>query len=172
MLNGVLPPTVRCTAVADVAPDFHARFSCISRSYKYFFIRGSRNIEDMSAAASMFVGEHSFFNFCKIDPSKGAQQSFNRNVLHASIEPVRPLAAAPHPLDIFVFNVKATAFLWHQVRAMVAIFRTDPASTAIPQRKCAGDAAIVSAADDRRAKASLARVEGERGNLISAHVST
>jgi tRNA pseudouridine(38-40) synthase len=121
MLNGVLPPTVRCTAVADVAPDFHARFSCISRSYKYFFIRGSRNIEDMSAAASMFVGEHSYFNFCKIDPSKGAQQSFNRNVLHASIEPVRPLAAAPHPLDIFVFNVKATAFLWHQVRAMVAI---------------------------------------------------
>ena len=69
----------------------------------------------------MFVGEHSYFNFCTIDPSKGAQQSFNRNVLHASIEPVRPQAAAPHPLDIFVFNVKATAFLWHQVRAMVAI---------------------------------------------------
>jgi tRNA pseudouridine(38-40) synthase len=121
MLNGVLPPTVRCTAVADVSPEFHARFSCISRSYKYFFIRGSRNIEAMSAAASMFVGEHSFFNFCKIDPSKGPQQSFNRNVLHASIEPVRPLAGSPHPLDIFVFNVKATAFLWHQVRAMVAI---------------------------------------------------
>ena len=121
MINGVLPPTVRCTAVADVAPDFHARFSCISRSYKYFFIRGSRNIDAMSAAASMFVGEHSFFNFCKIDPSKGPQQSFNRNVLHASIEPVRPLAGAPHPLDVFVFNVKATAFLWHQVRAMVAI---------------------------------------------------
>jgi hypothetical protein len=54
----------------------------------------------------------------------------------------------------------------------VAIFRTDTASTAIPQRKGAGDAAIVSAADDRRAKASLARVDGERGNLISAHVST
>jgi tRNA pseudouridine(38-40) synthase len=121
MLNGVLPPTVRCTAVADVAPDFHARFSCVSRSYKYFFIRGSRNIEAMSAAANMFVGEHSFFNFCKIDPSKGPQQSFNRNVLHASIEPVRPLAGAAHPLDVFVFNVKATAFLWHQVRAMVAI---------------------------------------------------
>ena len=121
MLNGVLPPTIRCTAVADVAPDFHARFSCISRSYKYFFIRGSRNIEAMSAAASMFLGEHNFFNFCKIDASKGPLQSFNRNVLHASIEPVRPLAGAPHPLDVFVFNVKATAFLWHQVRAMVAI---------------------------------------------------
>ena len=121
MLNGVLPPTVRCTAVADVAPDFHARFSCISRSYKYFFIRGNRDIEAMSAAASMFLGEHNFFNFCKIDPSKGPQQSFNRNVLHASIEPVRPLEGAPHPLDMYVFNVKATAFLWHQVRAMVAI---------------------------------------------------
>jgi tRNA pseudouridine38/39 synthase len=121
MLNGVLPPTVRCTAVADIAPDFHARFSCISRSYKYFFIRGSRDVEAMSSAAAMFLGEHSFFNFCKIDPSKGPQQSFNRNVLHASIEAVRPLAGAPHPLDVFVFNVKATAFLWHQVRAMVAV---------------------------------------------------
>jgi tRNA pseudouridine(38-40) synthase len=121
MLNGVLPPTVRCTAVADVAPDFHARFDCISRSYKYFFIRGSRNIEAMSSAATMFIGEHNFFNFCKIDPSKGPQQGFNRNVLHCSIEPVRPQAGAPHPLDMFVFNVKATAFLWHQVRAMVAI---------------------------------------------------
>jgi hypothetical protein len=121
MINGVLPPTVRCTAVADVAPDFHARFSCISRSYKYFFIRGTRNIDAMSSAASMFIGEHNFFNFCKIDPSKGPQQSFNRNVLQASIEPVRPLAGVPHPLDVYVFNVKATAFLWHQVRAMVAI---------------------------------------------------
>jgi tRNA pseudouridine38/39 synthase len=91
----------------------HAAFRALDR-YK-------KNIEDMSADASMFVGKHSYFNFCKIDPSKGAQQSFNRNVLHASIEPLRPLAAAPHPLHIFVFNVKATAFLWHQVRAMVAI---------------------------------------------------
>ena len=45
VLNRALPDYIRVVSWAPVDKDFNARFSCKSRSYRYFFFKGSYNIE-------------------------------------------------------------------------------------------------------------------------------
>lgn len=45
MLNRNLPDDIRVLAWAPVGPDFSARFSCMQRTYKYFFPRGTLDID-------------------------------------------------------------------------------------------------------------------------------
>ncbi|KAG8906822.1 hypothetical protein FRB99_005996 [Tulasnella sp. 403] len=119
MLNSVLPRSIRVLAWSPVGDDFDARFSCMSRHYKYFFSPGippyplivspppppepsSSNqtepshdprlldISLMRDAAARLVGEHDFRNFCKIDPSKQVD-NYNRRILSATIIPVDTL---------------------------------------------------------------------------------
>ena len=45
MLNSTLPEDIRVLSWAPVGRDFSARFNCLHRTYKYFFPRGSMNIE-------------------------------------------------------------------------------------------------------------------------------
>ena len=45
ILNNVLPDDIRVLAWAPVGPDFSARFSCLQRTYKYFFPRGNMNVD-------------------------------------------------------------------------------------------------------------------------------
>ena len=45
ILNNVLPDDIRVLAWAPVGPDFSARFSCLQRTYKYFFPRGNMDID-------------------------------------------------------------------------------------------------------------------------------
>ena len=40
-INKCLPDDIRILAYADVPEDFDARFSCIFREYKYFFIKST-----------------------------------------------------------------------------------------------------------------------------------
>ena len=43
-----------------------ARFSAVSREYKYFFVAAADlDVAAMRAAASHFVGRHDFRHFCK-----------------------------------------------------------------------------------------------------------
>ncbi|KAH7342172.1 pseudouridine synthase [Rhizoctonia solani] len=127
MLNRVLPPSIRVLAWSPVADDFDARFSCQWRHYKYFFSRGGRALDGLAAAAgldisamrdaaSRLIGEHDFRNFCKLDPSKQIE-NFNRRVLGAWIERI----ATDSQEGLYVFNLKGTAFLWHQVRCIMAV---------------------------------------------------
>ncbi|CAE7137524.1 unnamed protein product, partial [Rhizoctonia solani] len=82
----------------------------------------------MSDAAARLIGEHDFRNFCKLDPSKQID-NFNRRVLGAWIERVeddcegRELGSDGVGVgeELYVFNLKGTAFLWHQVRCIMAI---------------------------------------------------
>jgi hypothetical protein len=41
LLNGVLPPDIRVLGWAAVPLDFNARFSCVGRTYKYYFFAGN-----------------------------------------------------------------------------------------------------------------------------------
>ena len=99
------------------------------------------DIEAMQQAAKKLEGLHDFRNFCKIDPSKQIS-SFDRRIFHASIERVKPdqgpgafLTRPPFfsfdasvrsmlPADnaaLYYFEVRGSAFLWHQVRHMIAV---------------------------------------------------
>ncbi|BFZ54980.1 tRNA pseudouridine synthase 3 [Savitreella phatthalungensis] len=127
-LNSALPPSIRIYAYDDtIAPEFSARFSCKSRSYKYVIspqILGLEKLDvgAMNEACAHLLGTHDFRNFCKLDASKQITD-FRRRILHASVSPL-VLPDDPHAagqLNMLVFDLTGTAFLWHQVRCITAI---------------------------------------------------
>ena len=106
------------------------------------FRQGYLDIEAMREACGHFIGLHDFRNFCRVDESK-QMPGCERRILHASIDEVAhdvprflaqiPECAAVHGmpssefeprsngLKVYCFTVHGTAFLWHQIRCMVAI---------------------------------------------------
>lgn len=123
ILNQLLPDDIRLYEIClRPGKEFDARFSCTFRHYKYFFHSSEMNpsgpldISKMEEAARMFVGEHDFRNFCKVDGSKQIK-NFKRLVLSASILPVGDATGQ----SLYCFDLKGTAFLWHQVRSMIAV---------------------------------------------------
>ena len=115
ILNRILPPTIRILAWSPVSPNFSARFSCQYRHYKYFFSSQGLNIDPMRAAASRLVGLHDFRNICKLDPAKQITV-FKRRIISVDIKPVD----ANDP-EIYVLDLIGSAFLYHQVRHIMAI---------------------------------------------------
>ena len=116
MLNRVLPDDVRALAWRPVVPEFSARFSCASRTYRYFFPATSPNtgaaydVPAMAAAAARLVGDHDFRNFCKMDVLH--VKNFRRVVYAADVRKTG---------DGFFFEIHGQAFLWHMVRSLVAV---------------------------------------------------
>ncbi|KAI3323923.1 pseudouridine synthase [Xylariaceae sp. AK1471] len=112
---------------------------------------GWLDIEAMRAAAKKYEGLHDFRNFCKIDGSKQLQNYQRRifesdivevtNVETAlpylsnpeflppavSSSPTEPSTTASPPPPpgkfpkVYYFHVRGSAFLWHQIRCMVAV---------------------------------------------------
>jgi tRNA pseudouridine38/39 synthase len=118
MINRLLPPTIRILAWSPVSTTFSARFSCTFRHYKYLFSPATLpgpglDIGRMQAAASRLVGEHDFRNLCKLDPAKQIT-IFRRKVMRAEIESL-------NEGGMYVFNLIGSAFLYHQVRHIMAI---------------------------------------------------
>lgn len=116
VLNRALPPDIRILGWCYVPYNFHARFSCMAREYIYFFVNDGLDIEAMRIAASKFKGEHDFRNFCKMDADN--VHNFRREILAFDIVPFMDRWDG---FELWMFQVKGTAFLWHQVRCMVAV---------------------------------------------------
>ncbi|KZP30026.1 pseudouridine synthase [Athelia psychrophila] len=114
LLNRILPPTIRVIAWSPVEPSFSSRFNCRRRHYKYFFSSQGLDVSLMRDAAERLLGEHDFRNLCKLDPTKQIK-SFHRSILRAEISPV------PDVKDLYVFDLVGSAFLYHQVRHIMAI---------------------------------------------------
>ncbi len=78
-LNALLPADIRAMSVKAVAPDFHARYSCAGKEYRYFIWNGPvlppverrhrtwerrpLDVEAMRAAARRLVGRRDFAPF-------------------------------------------------------------------------------------------------------------
>ncbi|PGH10893.1 tRNA pseudouridine(38-40) synthase [Polytolypa hystricis UAMH7299] len=107
--------------------------------------QGWLDIEAMREGARNYMGVHDFRNFCKIDPSKQIL-NYKREIFHADIEILDPKSspmgyvgepefwnpdakennenlssANSSPVQTYSFTLHGSAFLWHQVRHMVAI---------------------------------------------------
>jgi tRNA pseudouridine38/39 synthase len=96
---------------------------------------GWLNIDAMREAAKLFEGRHDFRNFCKVDPGKQIS-NFERKIFYADIEEVDDSTGALAFINgqdflssgvtgggnpkIYTFTLHGSAFLWHQVRCMVA----------------------------------------------------
>ena len=70
----------------------------------------------MREAASLLLGEHDFRNFCKIDGGKQIS-NYKRTVISADINTL----PSSDETGRFVFDLKGSAFLYHQVRHIMAI---------------------------------------------------
>ena len=121
--NTQLPAGVSIRWVKEVAPDFHARFSARSRTYRYIihntptpsallsemvtWDRRRLDLEAMIDGSQYLLGEHNFNAF------RGADcQAKN---------PVRRMEkiTITRRRDFIVIEVQATAFLYHMVRNIV-----------------------------------------------------
>ncbi|ORX89839.1 tRNA pseudouridine synthase [Basidiobolus meristosporus CBS 931.73] len=120
LINKQLPSDVRVVAWSPAEDSFNARFDCRSRKYKYFFAKGGLDVEKMREGAKMFLGSHDFRNFCKIDPAKQIV-NYERTVLEADIKRVEGMNFSSPELELYELNLTGTAFLWHQVRCMMAV---------------------------------------------------
>ncbi|XP_030625960.1 tRNA pseudouridine(38/39) synthase [Chanos chanos] len=121
MLNRVLPQDIRVLDWAPVEANFSARFDCQSRTYRYYFPRGDLDVKLMAEAVKRYEGTHDFRNLCKMDVGNGVLQ-FQRTILSASVMPTQPChVTSTDPYDLYVFEVKGLAFLYHQVRCMMAV---------------------------------------------------
>jgi tRNA pseudouridine38-40 synthase len=122
-LNGALPGDVAVVAAAEARPDFHARHSARSRSYRYRIWRRPtpaplearrsywypRRVDEdgLAAAAALLPGEHDFRAFT---PTETEHDVFVRSVQSALW--VRRGEALE-------FEITADSFLRHMVRTLV-----------------------------------------------------
>jgi tRNA pseudouridine38/39 synthase len=94
---------------------------------------GWLDISAMQEGCKSLIGLHDFRNMCKIDASKQLT-NFKRRIFHASIDTVSPLSIpsflshpalqSPNPQDqpqLYSFTLHGSAFLWHQVRSIIAL---------------------------------------------------
>ncbi len=133
-LNPRLPDEISVTSVAVAAPDFHARHSARSRSYRYrLFTRATpspfetrrswwlpRPLDEaaLAAAADALVGEHDFRAFT---PTQTRHEVFVRVVERA---------AWVRRGDYLDFEITANSYLRHMVRSLVGTMLEAPTSIA------------------------------------------
>lgn len=123
-LAGVLPPDLRVTAATAVSPQFHARFSALSRRYVYrvsdapygvdpirrrdtLAWRWPLDLARLAVAAAGLVGEHDFAAYCR------------RNPHGTTIRQLLRLAWRRDPDGVLVATVEADAFCQSMVRSLV-----------------------------------------------------
>lgn len=122
-VNSHLPAGIVVNWAREVNDDFHARFSALSRRYRYFLLNrpvrpailhgrvgwfhSLLNVEKMAAAAEYLPGEHDFSAF--------------RAAACQARSPIRTMALAQvqRHQDWIVFDFEANAFLHHMIRNLV-----------------------------------------------------
>jgi len=123
-LNRWLPDTVVCLDCVRVSDDFHARYDCKSKQYKYKiwnsdtrnpFLNGyalfypyELDAQKLNACAKAFVGKHDFTSFCTLD--KREIGDMTRTVKRFDVE---------RDGDLVIMTVEADGFLYNMVRIMV-----------------------------------------------------
>ena len=123
--NTHLPDDIALLWVKPVSRDFHARFSALSRRYRYLIYSTEvkpailtkgvtwtwkqLNVEYMQQAAEFLVGEHDFTSYRAV----GCQaKNPVRRVEHLSVQ---------RQGSLIVIDIKANAFLHHMVRNIAGV---------------------------------------------------
>jgi tRNA pseudouridine38-40 synthase len=122
-LNTALPDDVSVITAEEAAPDFHARHSALSRSYRYriwrretpspfeqhqsYWFPHAVDHEALADCADLLIGEHDFRAFT---PTGTQHQAFRREVREA---------AWFERGDALELEITANSFLRHMVRTLV-----------------------------------------------------
>jgi tRNA pseudouridine38-40 synthase len=134
-LNTRLPDEISVTSVTEVAPDFNARYSAVSRTYRYrifnrrspspfeanrsWWIPRALDEDKLAAAATLLPGSHDFRAFT---PTETHHKNFTRTVERA---------AWTRRGDHLDFEITAQSYLRHMVRTLVGtMLEFEPAELA------------------------------------------
>ena len=79
----------------------------------------------MSKAGHLLVGEHDYRNLCKMDVANGVV-NFKRRIMAVTVERVDEggdgvCGRGSDGYEMCVATIEGQAFLWHQVRAVMAV---------------------------------------------------
>jgi tRNA pseudouridine38-40 synthase len=157
-LDRLCGPEITITSVAPVPTEFDARFSAISRTYRYTILRTpladplrrhtvwhiaeDLDFEAMNAAAQEFLGLHDFGSFCR----RHVRRSLERNVMSA---------AWSHRDDLLIFEIVASSYCHQMVRSVVGTM----VEVGLGKRRV-GEVAGIIAARDRHAAPTIAPPHG------------
>eukprot|EP01083_Nonionella_stella_P004159 11969_1 len=156
-LNSVLPNDIRILSWCPVDVDFNARFLCNHRVYKYLFYRNGMDLDAMKKATQLLIGTHDFRNFCKMDVVN--VNNFVREIVDINMERMDALDGRRENEDaldeLWCFNVKGSAFLWHQIRFMMTVLfmigegkeRVDVVKYLLDVERCPGKPQFIMASD-------------------------
>jgi len=129
-VNALTAPRIVVREVVVAAPDFDARFSAVTRTYRYFvwnaevpdpflaahawWLADPLDRDALAEACPPLLGTHDFTSFCR-RPRGREDASLVRRVLGAdwTEEPGRP--------DLLRFEIRATAFCHQMVRSIVGL---------------------------------------------------
>ena len=78
----------------------------------------------MKNACQRLIGSHDFRNFCHIDKNTGRiDMSYIRTINDAKIEEMEEnnFSSASKQFNLLKLTIKASGFLWHQIRCIVTI---------------------------------------------------
>lgn len=123
-LNCRLPPAIRILAIEEVAPDFHARYSAVAKTYEYRWWREEvcppferrcvwhhpypLDEEAMIRAAPLFEGEQDFRSMAT---NNGADLLTTvRTIYSSQLERIGPR---------LIYRVRGSGFLYNMVRNIV-----------------------------------------------------
>ena len=166
-LNRMCGPDVVVLAVAHVSSDFDARFSALSRAYRYtvwnapepdvfrrqvsWHVPDPLEIAAMAEAAALLVGEHDFASFC----SRATQTVDGElRVAPTTRRVLRAGWSSPEP-DLLLFDITANSFCRQMVRSIVGTLVEVGRG-----RRRAGDVPRILAARDRAAAGQVAPPHG------------
>lgn len=92
--------------IKTVEPDFYPRYAKY-RIYRYYLNKNNLDLDEILSTASLFIGEHDFSNFARIEINKDPIRVIDNIVLTEED-------------DFFVIDFYAETFLWNQVRRIVS----------------------------------------------------
>jgi tRNA pseudouridine38-40 synthase len=123
MLNDTLPKDIAVLSMEAVDPRFHARHSCVARSYIYqlktrksafakrynWWIREKLDVAAMQSAAQVMTGMHDFASFAE------------KQELKKSTKVLVHMVQLVEDKDLITVRVVGSHFLWRMVRRMVGV---------------------------------------------------
>jgi tRNA pseudouridine38-40 synthase len=165
-LNSMLVPSIRILAVDSVAHSFHARFSALSKTYRYTFFNGTilmprkrlytvhikapLNIDAMNACLQFLIGTHDFASFENAgsrDPDACSPRGSTRTILEAAI--------THDGNQFYSITLTGDGFLRHMVRNIAGtLFEVGTSGRSIADFKA------TVAAEDRSAAGPTAPAHG------------
>ncbi len=95
---------------SEVPEEFHPRFWAVSKTYRYYLVNEGFERGKMEECAELFVGEHDFSAFARLEPGKDPI----REVTRVEIEERQ---------GYYVIEIEGKSFLWEMARRMVNAIR-------------------------------------------------